>query len=466
MMQRFLFLLVLLFSSSVFAETVEATFGTVSARTWYRSPGSVYYTTTAGLCASHVPQNGASPYAFIRTQADPTTHSEITVGTCTTSNNSVTVLAWVNCPSGTTAGAGYTCVTTSLVCPDSSWTLSGSTCSRSECPPGETRNTAAPFNCQADCSSKAGPTNPKWCLIAGASAASCSGEIGGCGFKCNTVTFNSGPQGQESVQLYPRSGYGSNCRFTGQPASPTESDNGGSEMSEDDIQDFYQKKTSNPTPSKCAAMGSDYVQLSSGAKVCMDGPTTGVPAPNVSTGSEKTTSTTPNTNEPTKTTEETKSTNCTGPNCTTTTTTGTPPDTAANGTANAGCAPGATLVNGKCETTSSTTQDRGDYCTKNPNDAACKSPGECDKNPDSVACMKAGTPENIPEPTPKAFSMSNIIAVNLPGNNSCPSNVALPYGAEFSYDKICEGLSMIRPLLIVLAWISAAFIVFGGKKES
>lgn len=171
------------------------------------------------------------------------------------------------------------------------------------------------------------------------------------------------------------------------------------------------------------------------------------------------------TTTPTSTTTTTTTTSCTGDGSCTTTTTNqyTSGGSGANGTG-----PGSSTVPGTGPGTPGAgvgeegeNQTKGGFCQENPESPICKaSEDECLQNPDRVGCGEYGTLPDA-QPSTKAVPF-NITAAAVPMNASCPASVALPYGATFSWQPICDGLGWIRPVILALAGLGAALIVVGG----
>ncbi len=55
--------------------------------------------------------------------------------------------------------------------------------------------------------------------------------------------------------------------------------------------------------------------------------------------------------------------------------------------------------------------------------------------------------------------------VSVAGSAACLSPVSLPRGlGQFSWQPICDGMGLIRPIVLALAWLGAGVIVFGGYR--
>lgn len=184
--------------------------------------------------------------------------------------------------------------------------------------------------------------------------------------------------------------------------------------------------------------------------------------------------------------------NCTGAgSCTTTTVTttttisadgtrGTPSTTTSTNTTQGGGgsgAPGAPAI------------DKSDpFCVSNPNSPMCKSgsfSGSCDAQPacdgDPVQCAVAiatwktdcktlapGTPSDDQGPVTEkkieqAFSYSDISS-----GGDCPAPVNLTIAGHqiaIEYTPVCRLATGLRPVVILLAWLAAGYIVLGGNRN-
>lgn len=201
--------------------------------------------------------------------------------------------------------------------------------------------------------------------------------------------------------------------------------------------------------SECAAKGEGYGEVN-GVGVC--------------TGKPSTTKETKTTTTPTSTTTTTTTTTCTGGSCNTTTTN----NYTSGGSGPNGTGPGSTTVPGTGPGTpgegvgsGGEEQSQSSFCQENPTAAICRpASDECAENPNKVGCGEYGTLPDV-QPSTQAVPF-NITPAVVPMNASCPSSVALPYGAVFSWQPICDGLGWIRPVILALAGLGAALIVVGG----
>lgn len=128
--------------------------------------------------------------------------------------------------------------------------------------------------------------------------------------------------------------------------------------------------------------------------------------------------------------------------------------------------------------------DKSDpFCVQNPNSPMCKSgafAGSCTSEPacsgDPVQCavavaswrtdcktMSPGTPTDGPAVVEKKIG-NQFASSDLPGAGSCPSprTVSIgPYTIAVEFTPLCEFASALRPVIILLGWIAAAYIVLG-----
>lgn len=112
--------------------------------------------------------------------------------------------------------------------------------------------------------------------------------------------------------------------------------------------------------------------------------------------------------------------------------------------------------------------DTPGLCDQYPNIEACAPAKKefCEAHPDSLICKDLDVPDETPIPeTNKSISVTPDSGW-LSGTGSCPASIKLKAGgAEFSYKPYCDFLSGLRPVLIAVAWLSAAFILIGAKGD-
>ena len=50
----------------------------------------------------------------------------------------------------------------------------------------------------------------------------------------------------------------------------------------------------------------------------------------------------------------------------------------------------------------------------------------------------------------------------LPTAAGCPAPIALPRGAVLDLQPVCDGLGVLRLVVVATAWVTAGFLVVGG----
>ena len=310
-------------------------------------------------------------------------------------------------PSLTNVGVSGVCAA-SYSCPSGGgWTLSGSTCTRPDCVAPQTRNSSGA--CEVIC-----PAAGSNAMIGGAqawgvtgSSATCIAGIsfGGCKIACTAGVSASGKASCTG------------CTFTGVMSAP--GDVVGDPTTGEEIKA--------PTkPEECLAKGMGYV-TTSGGTACV--------ASSDSPNSVKSTEVTKTTNTGTGAGSSETVTECEGGNCTSTTT-----------KKDAGGA-----------VTGTTTETGADPASKEKDPET-----DCEKFPNSAGCLELGAPPTGDEVGTKAIE-SVITPVSM-GSSTCPSDVSLPKGAKFSWAPVCDFATSLRPVIIALAWLAAAFIVLGFSR--
>jgi hypothetical protein len=102
-------------------------------------------------------------------------------------------------------------------------------------------------------------------------------------------------------------------------------------------------------------------------------------------------------------------------------------------------------------------------------DALDKADTECKNNPERAGCKDAGTMDDNETlvQLEKNVSITPISVSSVAG--SCPAPLTYTasngFNVSMSYDPVCSAASSIRPIVIALAWLAAALLVFGGTKE-
>lgn len=151
-----------------------------------------------------------------------------------------------------------------------------------------------------------------------------------------------------------------------------------------------------------------------------------------------------------------------------------------------------TTTGGTSGTSSGGTSGTGEtpsFCSENPNSPICKEHtasggSECDSAPscdgDPIMCaqlqqawldrcalfQKRGEPAtDHTELEKKDIPLSFNPMLVGSGSSSCPADIPLPHGASFSFAPLCQYASALRPIIILLAWLSAASIIFGWRSD-
>ncbi|WP_182284083.1 IgG-binding virulence factor TspB family protein [Comamonas testosteroni] len=92
----------------------------------------------------------------------------------------------------------------------------------------------------------------------------------------------------------------------------------------------------------------------------------------------------------------------------------------------------------------------------------------CEKHPEIIACQKLDEPEDPGELKTKAADLDFQVQSGYAGSAVCPAPMtyeAFGHVLSLSWQPFCDSLSMVKNLLLAFAWISAAFILLGAKKE-
>lgn len=177
-----------------------------------------------------------------------------------------------------------------------------------------------------------------------------------------------------------------------------------------------------------------------------------------------------------------KSVSCTGAGSCTTTTTTTTTVYNADGTQ------ASTKSESQKETSTGQGAEGSGFCKENPSSPICKTgsfSGSCEAAPscegDPIQCatakatwetncktMKPGEIKEAPDVGTKKIQQ-NFEHAELGGGGSCPAARAITlFGRSvyFEMTPICEFASGIRPVVILLGWISAGYIVMGYGRSS
>lgn len=363
---------------------------------------------TGGLECSAVPPGGGASYAFGG------------------------LGEWYSCSDGTAPDANHMCV--AISCPAGLQLLGG--------------------KCVKDCSGKLGQPTPspsnEFANDGG------SPTVSGCEVNCDTWAA---PKG--STVLLPPFQVGSNCKFTGHPPTGDGTEGTG----------FKPAPDAPKRPSDCTGAGMGYVQTSSGT-TCVPASSGGDSAPNVTDKKVSTTGPAGSDGGPAAgnpdtqtTTTETRTDPSTGKTTTTTTTTSAP-STGSDGTKT--CPSGMIFTGDVCQRVTASTQSTDTFCQEHPTAPACGGPNNsdaCSEHPDRASCANFGDPaQSDSSALPvRDVGVSSITEVTLNSDSTCPAGAYMPFGiGAFPMDGICMFASGMKPIIIVMAWVSAALIVIGA----
>jgi len=90
----------------------------------------------------------------------------------------------------------------------------------------------------------------------------------------------------------------------------------------------------------------------------------------------------------------------------------------------------------------------------------------CERHPDIIACQKLEMPEKVSLES-KAVDFDFTPESGFSGAAVCPAPIMASifgYQLAFSWQGLCDSLSLIKPLLLAMAWLSAAFILLGRNE--
>lgn len=477
-MKRYLLaLLGFFFVATSQAETIPAntSTSTPAVQVWGHE-NWMTYTTQEAYCLS----NGNRPVNVAGGVA--TSFTLVASGQCgSPSTGYATSYTRLHCFSGSN-GPNGTCVTSGYSCPSGQgWTLNGSTCTRPDCTGGQERQPNGTCSCangaqtgnDGTCcpvSGSGGGAPMQWCYVDSPAASTCdSAGTNGCKVRCNNVTFQKGTSGDQ-VQIWPKNALGQNCSYTGTKAN---TNTGGGPLNDAELKDVTEA-TKDPakakSPESCLAAGMGYVTGSSGTN-CVPGGDTGVTkkesSSSTNTDGSGTTSesTTKETSQTPTGGEQKETTTKTNPDGSTTTTTKTT-TCAEDGTCKTVTTETSKDASGNTTGTKSGTDNKStsEFCKANPDSELCKGATDsCKDHPERMGCMEHGEAPQVPALTETEKGISSIIAVNVASNASCPADIQLPKGMSFSFGPFCDYASAFRPIILVLAWITAGFLVFGYR---
>lgn len=351
---------------------------------------------------------------------------------------------WENytCPNGGTL-TGTVCVKT---CTPPQEQLPNGQCV-DPCPLGYDRGPDG--QCLKNCIGKAGQptTNGKYSF----SGAVDQWAVSGCKVRCKVRV------------LYAGMGSGSECTYTGASADPNQP-----EATAQNLDPPPDK-----TPPDCLGKGQGYITSSTGKTTC-------VPSGNAPEGQNPTkkesdsvkesgtagTDGKPDPGAGDYKKEETTTSSSGGKSTTTTKTT---TNSTEDGNGLKVCPQGYTLDGDLCTKTSSTTEDTGDFCQKNPTHPTCKGDkdtDECVDNPERVGCaeLREAPPED--GLGGQTIGTSSISVIGVSGSAGCPSGGTMPKGlGSYDFTPMCDFASAMQPIVLAFAFLSAGLIVIGAFRE-
>ena len=93
----------------------------------------------------------------------------------------------------------------------------------------------------------------------------------------------------------------------------------------------------------------------------------------------------------------------------------------------------------------------------------------CKKNPDAISCMPEGQTDDQELQTKNIGS--GISPISLGGQGQCMADKTLSMATmgksiTFTYKPICDLASMVRPLILALAWLLGGWIMVGAVKDN
>lgn len=105
-----------------------------------------------------------------------------------------------------------------------------------------------------------------------------------------------------------------------------------------------------------------------------------------------------------------------------------------------------------------------------PQDTPEPQPSQCEKHPETLGCATLGSaPDSTLTTEQKSIAqITPITGGALGASGQCPAPLTTSFMGtpiSFSYDMPCQAASMLRPLILALAWLSAGVIFIGGVRQ-
>lgn len=119
--------------------------------------------------------------------------------------------------------------------------------------------------------------------------------------------------------------------------------------------------------------------------------------------------------------------------------------------------------------TTSVTENGQTTTTTEVADVGIKEPDktDCEKSPNSIGCSEFGSVDDS-ELERKELT-GTVTPIDMGGSGQCPaplSSTVLGQHIEFSFDPACRFAGAMRPIVLVLAWLAAAYILSGAVRGS
>lgn len=353
-----------------------------------------------------------------------------------------------SCPDGFSRNSLGACVSIPAPCPSGTEKVDEQCLPL--CPVGFDRN--ANGQCVKDCTSKQGQAtlNGSYQFYGAVSTWS----VSGCRVRCRSRSLAAG------------GGRGHECYYTGVSADPDDNYAEPVDKLDPDLEPPPEE------PDDCLRRGKGYISGPNGV-TCVFGPDAPPgQRPNIESDSEQESGTAgpdgkpdPNAGDYKKTETTTKKNgDGTITESKTETTNGKP-----DGNGGYTCPEGFTKTSdGKCQRQSGSTQDEASYCQKNPSAPQCKGQNDdCKEGSDLVKCVRLGSVKDDGESLlTKRIGVSYISPAAIATGGGCPAGITFPKNlGSYNWEPICDFASALRPIILVLAWISAFFIVFAIKSD-